>query len=89
MREEIQFCKKYRQLFYPAKIILSLKNVFILLILILFGSFLHYFEANFLKLGNSRVGHSVLLRSERYDLSRSQKRTLRSFTFFSRVFGDL
>ena len=37
----------------------------------------------------SRVGHSVLLRSERYDLSRSQKRTLRSFTFFSRVFGDL
>ena len=52
VREEIQFCKKYRQLFYPAKIILSLKNVFILLILILFGSFLHYFEANFLKLGN-------------------------------------
>ena len=37
----------------------------------------------------TRVGHSVLLRSERYDLSRSKKRTLRSFTFFSRVFGDL
>ena len=36
-----------------------------------------------------RVGHRVLLRSERSDLSRSKKRTLRSFTFFSRVFGDL
>ena len=36
-----------------------------------------------------RVGHSVLLRSERYDLLRSKKRTLRSFPFFSLVFGDL
>ena len=36
-----------------------------------------------------RVGHRVLLRSERYVLLRSKKRTLRSFPFFSRVFGDL
>ena len=31
----------------------------------------------------SRVGHSVLLRSERYVLLSSKKRTLRSFPFFS------
>ena len=37
----------------------------------------------------TRVGHSVLFRSERYVLLRSKKRTLRSFPFFSRVFGDL
>ena len=30
-----------------------------------------------------RVGHSVLLRSERYVLLRSKKRTLHSFPFFS------
>ena len=36
-----------------------------------------------------RVGHSVLFRSERSVLLRSKKRTLRSFPFFSRVFGDL
>ena len=36
-----------------------------------------------------RVGHSVLFRSVRYVLLRSKKRTLRSFPFFSRVFGDL
>ena len=36
-----------------------------------------------------RVGHHVLFRSERSVLSRSKKRTLRSFPFFSRVFGDL
>ena len=37
----------------------------------------------------SRVGHRVLLRSERSVLSRSKKRTLRSFPFFFRVFRDL
>ena len=36
-----------------------------------------------------RVGHRVLLRSERYILLHSKKRMLRSFPFFSRVFGDL
>ena len=36
-----------------------------------------------------RVGHSVLFRSVRYVLSRSKKRTFRSFPVFSRVFGDL
>ena len=36
-----------------------------------------------------RVGHSVLFRSVRYVLLRSKKRPLRSFPFFSRVFGDL
>ena len=37
----------------------------------------------------NRVGHSVLLRSERYVLLRSKKRMLHPFPFFSRVFGDL
>ena len=36
-----------------------------------------------------RVGNSVLFRSEHSVLFRSKKRTLRSFPFFSRVFGDL
>ena len=36
-----------------------------------------------------RVGHRVLLRSERSVLLRSKKRTLRSFPFFFRVFRDL
>ena len=36
-----------------------------------------------------RVGHSVLFRSVRYVLFRSKKSMLRSFPFFSRVFGDL
>ena len=39
--------------------------------------------------GLRRVGHRVLFRSERSVLSHSKKRTLRSFPFFSRVFGDL
>ena len=37
----------------------------------------------------TRVGHSVLFRSERSVLFRSKKRTLHSFPFFSRDFGDL
>ena len=36
-----------------------------------------------------KVGHRVLFRSERSVLFRSKKRTLRSFPFLSRVFGDL
>ena len=36
-----------------------------------------------------RVGHSVLFRSESSVLFCSKQKTLRSFLFFSRVFGDL